>query len=190
MLTRMSGRDPPARKQFEGTIRPASEADSPRIGEIYNDAVRTTVATFDTEPRSAAEQTAWWRHHGERYPVLVAVDQDAIVGWAALSPWSERPAYAATAEDSVYVDATFRGQGIGRALLGALLEPAGSSGFHTLLARVAEGNPASLSLHAAFGFREVGVMREVGFKFGRWVDVHLLQWVLEPAGGPAHRPRG
>jgi L-amino acid N-acyltransferase YncA len=159
----------------------------PRLAEIYNDAVRTTVATFDTKPRSVGDQLTWWRHHDERHPVRVAVRKEALLGWSSLSPWSERPAYAATAEDSVYVDSEARGKGIGRALLADLIDQARAWRYHTLLARVAGGNPVSLRLHTSAGFREVGVMREVGFKFERWVDVHLLQRMIEApeSSGPS-----
>lgn len=156
-------------------VRPARPRDQEAVRSIYNDAVATTTATFDTEPRSVAAQRAWWSAHRAPYLVLVAVASNEVVGWASLSAWSERRAYAATAEVSEYVAVGHRGRGIGSALLGRLVAEADRRGFHTLLARVAAGNPASRRLHRAFGFRPVGVMREVGVKFGRRIDVHLLQ---------------
>ncbi len=170
-------------------VRPALPRDREAVRSIYNDAVATTTATFDTEPRSVAADRAWWSAHRAPYLVLVAVDARGVVGWASLSAWSERRAYAATAEVSEYVAAGHRGRGVGRALLGRLVGEADRRGFHTLLARIAEGNPASQRLHRAFGFRPVGVMREVGVKFGRRIDVHLLQRLgpRRPAPGRAAR---
>ncbi|HTP56046.1 MAG TPA: GNAT family N-acetyltransferase [Thermoplasmata archaeon] len=156
-------------------MRPATARDVPAITAIYNDAVRTTTATFDLEPRSLAAGRGWFRSHGRRHPVLVAVRDGVIVGWASLSPWSDRPAYDRTAEVSVYVDAGARGRGIGRRLLARLVREGGRRGLHTLLARVADGNAVSLRLHTSLGFVRIGVMREVGTKFGRLLDVHLLQ---------------
>ncbi len=156
-------------------VRSAQPRDREAVRSIYNEAVATTTATFDTEPRSVPAHRAWWAAHRTPYLVLVAVEASEVVGWASLSAWSDRRAYAATAEVSEYVAVGHRGRGVGRALLGRLVAEADRRGFHTLLARVAEGNPASQRLHRAFGFRRVGVMREVGVKFGRRIDVHLLQ---------------
>ena len=162
-------------------IRAAAAPDAEAIAEIYNQAVLTTVATFDTRPRSLAAQRRWLAEHGGPHPVRVAVANGQVIGWASLSPWSDRPAYDGTAEVSVYVRDDWRGRGVGRSLLGDLLREGERQRLHTLLARVADGNPASTRLHAAFGFRSVGVMREVGFKFGRWVDVELFQRALRTA---------
>ena len=147
----------------------------PALAEIYNEAVLTTVATFDTEPRSLEAQREWLLHHGPRYPVLVAELRGEVVGWASLSRWSDRKAYDGTAEVSFYVRSDHRGRGIGRSLLAANVATADRLGRHVLLARIADGNAVSVHLHEGFGFRPVGVMKEVGFKFGRWVDVHLLE---------------
>lgn len=160
------------------TPRPASLDDAAAIAAIYNDAVLHTTATFDTEPRSLEAQRAWLREHEGRYPVLVAEEGGAVVGWASLSEYSSRCAYRETAENSVYVAAGARGRGVGRALMEALIAESRRGGFHTLLARIAEGNPASVKLHEALGFRTIGVMKEVGFKFGRRIDVAMLQLLL------------
>jgi len=164
-------------------IRSASESDVPAIAAIYNEAIRTTTGTFDTEPRSVADQTEWFRSHDRRHPILVAEWSGQIVGWGSVSAWSDRGAYDATGEVSVYVQESARGHGVGRRLLGALVESAAALGFHTLLARVAEGNEVSLHLHDSAGFATVGVMREVGTKFGRRLDVHLLQRMFGEPGG-------
>jgi L-amino acid N-acyltransferase len=177
------------------SVRRAIESDAEAIAAIYNDAVLHTVATFDLEPRSLDAQRGWLREHTDPYAVFVAQGPSGVVGWASLSRWSERRAYAGTAEVSVYVDASWRGRKVGGALLTALVRQAVLSGLHTLLARVADGNPASLRLHAAQGFRTLGTMREVGRKFDRWIDVDLLQLPLPSAGstvptGPPAPPSG
>lgn len=159
-------------------IRPARAEDIPAITAIYNEAILTTTATFDTEPKTQAERLRWLESHSERFPVLVATVGDEVVGWASLNQWSDRRAYDGTAETSFYVAAPFRGRGYGRALKQATIDEARRLGFHTLLARVAEDSDASLHLNAAFGFVHVGTMKEVGRKFGRLLDVHLLQKML------------
>jgi L-amino acid N-acyltransferase len=157
------------------SIRPAGESDVPSITEIYNEAILTTTGTFDTEPRSVNDRVLWFRAHDSRHPVLVGVVDGRVVGWGSLTVWSDRSAYEHTGEVSVYVAERSRGRGTGRALLRGLVGAAAAHGYHSLLARVAEGNEASLRLHTSQGFVSVGVMREVGSKFGRRLDVHLLQ---------------
>jgi len=160
-------------------IRPATPEDIGPITEIYNDAVRRTVATFDTVPRSLSDQANWFREHQPRYPVLAAELDGKVVGWASLSRWSERPAYDETAEVSVYVDEGHRGMGTGRALLQALIEEGKRRGFHTLVSRIVQGSGVSIHLHEALGFTHVGVLREAGQKFGRRLDVHIMQVVFD-----------
>jgi phosphinothricin acetyltransferase len=149
------------------------------ITEIYDEAILTTTATFDTEPRSPSGRLEWFRSHGERYRILVAVLAGKVVGWASLSKWSDRRAYDETAETSFYVKAEYRGQGIGRRLKEAIIEEARRLGFHTLIARVAQGGEASLHLNESLGFVHVGTLKQVGRKFGRLLDVHLLQKILD-----------
>ena len=157
------------------TTRHASLGDLPAITEIYNEAVLTTAATFDTETKSVAERQLWFEEHGPRYPVLVAEMNDTVVGWASLSRWSPKLAYAGTVEVSLYVGSAYRGKGVGKQLMTAVLTEGQKNGFHTVLARITEGNKASVRLHEAFGFELVGVIREVGYKFNRWLDVYLMQ---------------
>jgi phosphinothricin acetyltransferase len=159
-------------------IRRATTADLPEITAIYNDSILNTTATFDTEPKSLEERASWLAAHGDRYPVLVAESGGEVVGWASLSPWSDRRAYDGTAETTFYVAASHRGCGIGRALKAAIIDEARHLGFHSLIARVAEGSDASLHLNERFGFRRVGTLKEVGQKFGRLLDVHILQKML------------
>lgn len=128
-------------------IRKAELADLDGITAIYNHAIANTTATFDTEPKSADEQLRWFQDHGQRYPILVAVLAGKLVGWASLSKWSDRCAYADTAETSFYVDVDHRGRGIGRQLKHAIIEEARRLRFHTLIARVADGSDESLHLN-------------------------------------------
>ena len=160
------------------SIRRATLADAAAIAAIYNEAVRTTTATFDTEEKSAADREAWLLAHDDNHPVFVAERDGQVVGWAALSKWSDRPAYAQTAESSFYVAAGHRGGGIGRALKLHLIAAARELGLHTIIARVAEESTASLHLNQALGFVHVGTLREVGLKFGKRLDVHILQLML------------
>lgn len=163
------------------TIRDATEADLAGIFEIYDEQVLRGTATFETEPRSPAARLEWFHAHPrDRYPILVAdAGGGAVAGWARLTPWSPRPAYARTAEDAVYAHPAHRGRGIGRALLLALVERARASGIAVIVARIAEGNPASVALHTSVGFTPIGTMRRVGEKFGRLLDVTLMDLHLD-----------
>ena len=169
-------------------IRRAVPGDLPYLTSIYNQAIVSTTATFDTEPRSLADREEWFQAHDAHFPILVAETQSEevrVVGWASLSPWSDRCAYRETGETSFYVDEEFRGQGVGRQLQAATIQTACDLGFHTLIARVAEGSDASLHLIRSAGFRDVGVLRDVGFKFGRRLDVHVLQLMLNEVDHPS-----
>jgi phosphinothricin acetyltransferase len=161
------------------TIRRAELADVPAIADIYNEAILTTTATFDIEPKSVAERTQWLQSHDERHPVLVAVVDGKVAGWASLTRWSERRAYDDAAEPSLYVHSTHRGRGIGRKLQDAIIEEARRLRFHTLIARVAEGSRESLHLSESAGFVHVGTLKEVGRKFGRRLGVHIMQKMLD-----------
>lgn len=167
-------------------IRAARSRDLEAIRSIYNEAVRTTTATFDTVPRTRREQRVWYSAHEGRYPVLVVEAEHRVVGWASLSAWSDRRAYQDTAELSVYVASAHRGHGFGKALMVGILEAGCRRGLRTVLARVAAGNPASRGLHLKVGFVPVGVMHRVGKKFGRLLDVELLEFHWEPEPGPRH----
>lgn len=170
------------------TIRPAQISDAAEIRDIYNEAIATTTATFDTQPKTLAERQAWIESHDDRHPILVAELDMHVVGWASLTRWSDRPAYDGTAETSFYVAAEARGRGIGRLLKQHLIEEARRCGYRTLLARVAEGNAASIHLNEQFGFQHVGTMKQVGRKFEQLLDVHLMQLMLEdvePSADPS-----
>ena len=159
------------------TIRLSTEADQEAILDIYNDAVVNTAATFDTELRTMEKQMAWYRNHKKNHPVIVAEAGGKVVGWASLSPWSDRCAYDTTVEVSVYVHKDFRARGIGSKLLEWVTLEGKKAGNHTVLSRITQGNESSIHIHEKFGYRHVGVMKEVGFKFGKFLDVHMMQLV-------------
>ena len=165
-------------------MRSASLADLEAITQIYNDAILNTTATFDTEPKSLEEQERWFLGHSQRHPVLVCEREGEILGWASLSPWSERCAYSDTAEASVYVRSDHRRQGIGKRLLEALISRAREAGLHTIIGRITVENESSLRMARSCGFDSVGIMREAGFKFGRRLDVHIVQLMLNPPAEP------
>jgi L-amino acid N-acyltransferase len=158
-------------------IRRAVAADLPAITAIYNDAILKTVATFDTETKTLEDRKAWFEDHGVKYPVLAVLEDGITIGWGSLSPWSDRCAYAGTVEDSVYIREDRRGLGIGKKLIHTLLQEGHRSGFHTVIARIAETNDVSVHLHELYGFKTIGVMEEVGVKFGKLLDVYMMQKV-------------
>ena len=156
-------------------IRPATVEDLKAITDIYNEAIMTTDATFDLEPKTEEEQGIWLAGHDLMHPVLVAELGGVVIGWASLSEWSPRAAYAGTAEISLYIKAEFRGKGAGRKLLEDIMQEGERVGLHTVLARITTGNAVSIHLHESLGFEQVGVMREVGQKFGGKLDVLIMQ---------------
>lgn len=160
-------------------IRPAETEHAAAIAAIYADHVLTGTATFDTVPRTPADMAAKIAECLSRgWPFLIAEEQGRVVGYAYATQIRDRAAYAATAEDSIYVAAGRTGQGIGTALLRALLEAAGAAGFRQMIAVIGGGEPASVALHAALGFRHVGRLHAVGRKFGRWLDTVYMQIAL------------
>jgi len=159
-------------------VRSATVEDAPAVLEIYNHEVLTSTVTFDLVPRTLAEQESWITDRSGAHVVLVVEDDGEVVGFGALSQYRERAGYATTVEDSVYVHQDHRGKGVGRLLLAGLVERATAHGFHALMAKVVGDHQASINLHAAAGFEVVGHEREVGRKFGRWLDVVLLERLL------------
>lgn len=176
-------------------VRPAVAADAEGMRTIYNHEVENTTATMDLVTRSLDDQVAWLAARTGAFSSLVAVrpateatdpryltsselGDEEVLGFASLSPYKERAAYRPTVEDSVYVRRDLARQGVGRLLLTEVIERARASGFHSIMARIEASGEASRALHAACGFREVGVEREVGRKFNRWLDVAVLQKML------------
>lgn len=170
-------------------VRLAALDDAEPIRAIYNREVTGSTVTFDLRPRSLDDQRAWLAAHAGAHPAVVALAGDVVAGFGSLSPYRDRPAYATTVEDSVYVDAGSRGRGAGRMILAELVRLAGLHGFHSVMGRIVGGHDVSIDLHRACGFELVGVEREVGRKFGRWLDVVVMQRLLAADGATASVPR-
>jgi phosphinothricin acetyltransferase len=165
------------------TLRLARIDDAEATRHIYNAEVTTSTATFDMVPRSLGEQRQWLTARSGAHAVVVAEEGGTVVGFAALSPWRTRPAYATSVEDSVYVHRDHQNRGVGRILLAELVRVGTAHGFHAIFARIVGGHAASIALHEAAGFEVVGTEREVGRKFGRWLDVVVMELLLGPGAG-------
>jgi phosphinothricin acetyltransferase len=160
-------------------IRLVEPGDAEATRAIYNVEVLESTVTFDIAPRTLADQQQWIDEHAGGHPAIVAVDDDdTVVGFASLSPFKPRAAYAPTVEDSVYVRRDGRGRGIGELLLREILALGTDHGFHSVIARIVGGHETSIALHRKCGFEEIGCERAVGRKFGRWLDVVLMQRML------------
>lgn len=162
------------------TTRPAQEADAATIATIYNAGIRERIATFETVERSADERVRWLRHHDPRYPVLVAVQDGVVVGWAGTDPYRSRACYVGVAEFSIYIDPMHRGEGIGTTLLAALIEASRAAGLWKLLSRIFVENTASRALCQRCGFREVGIYEKHAKLDGVWRDTVIVE-LLVPA---------
>lgn len=158
-------------------VRPARDSDVPEIAAIYAHYVRTALATFETDPPDAVEIARRRQEVLARgLPYLVAEMEGCVAGYAYASPYRPRPAYRFTVENSVYVNPAHARKGLGRMLLEELIAGCEAAGCRQMVAVIGgTDNAASIALHEALGFRHVGVLRRVGFKFGRWVDTVLMQ---------------
>ena len=163
----------------EVTVRPATATDIPEITRIYNEGIRDRLATLETEERTPQERLAWLEARDERHPVLIAEREGTVAGWGSLNVFNPRPAYRHVADFSIYVSREARGAGIGQALLGALIECARELGYHKLVLAAFPQNEVGMRLYTRFGFREVGVYREQGLLDGRWVDVVIMERLLD-----------
>lgn len=160
-------------------IRSATPADGPAIAAIYAHHVRHGTASFDTEPRSLSDTQAKIGHcAAQGWPFLVAEEVGVVTGYAYATQFRDRPAYASTCENSIYIHPDRQGQGVGKALLGTLLTQAQAAGFRQMIAVIGGGEPASVALHAGLGFQHAGRMHAVGRKFGRWLDTLYMQIAL------------
>ena len=161
------------------TIRPATESDLVAINDIYNHYVQHSTCTYQEEPESLDGRRQWFRHHGDKHPVIVAEAGGRVVGWGSLSPYHARSAYRRTVENSVYVHHQHHRRGVGSLLLHELIVRARSLGHHAIIAGIDADQPASVALHAKFHFKPVGHLEHVGFKFGRWLDVIYMELILD-----------
>lgn len=166
-------------------IRPATEADCAAIAEIYNDAVRHTTAVFNHLTVDVANRMAWRAERlAQGFPVLVEEEGGVVRGYASYGPFRNFPGYRATVEHSVYIHPEARGAGLGRALMVALIDHARAAGLHVLVGGIEAQNRASIRLHESLGFVQTGHMPEVGQKFGRWLDLCLMQLRLDDRPSP------
>lgn len=162
-----------------GKVREPRREDIPFLLEIYNYEVLNGVATFDTEPKSEAEWEQWYESHVRENALLVWEEDGVPAGYATLSPYRPRGAFRVSAELSVYVRPDRRGRGIGSALMEAILVRAREKeGLHTVISVITGENTGSIRLHERFGFSECGRMREVGYKFGRYLDIVNMQKIV------------
>lgn len=157
----------------------AERSDAAQICAIYNHEVRTSLNTLDLEERSVDEQVAWINDRSGAHLVLVAVEAQLIIGFAATSPYRDRAAYRPTVESSVYVAHGSHGRGVGSALMRDLLLHTTQAGFHSAIARIQSANEVSRRLHEHLGYRLIGTEIAVGRKFGKWVDMLSYQKMLE-----------
>jgi L-amino acid N-acyltransferase len=167
-------------------VRLAERRDAEAIRAIYNPEVLGSTVTFDLVPRTIDEQVAWLDQHSGGHPAVVAELGDVITGFGSLTAHRSRPAYTTSVESSVYVHTDHRRTGTGRAIVDELLRLAASHGFHAVFARIVGGHTASIELHRVCGFEVIGVEREVGRKFGRWLDVVVMEHLV--GRGPAPPP--
>jgi phosphinothricin acetyltransferase len=161
--------------------RPATLPDADAIAAIYNQGIEDGEATFETEPRTAADIAEILGARGDRYPYVVAERSGRVVAWAGCGAYRSRPCYAGVAEFSVYVERSARGTGAGKAALAALVSACEARGFSKLVSRIFPENQGSRALCASLGFREVGVYRRHGRLRGRWRDCVIVERLLGDA---------
>lgn len=163
-------------------VRPGRTADASAVGAIRNDAIEHTTAVWTSITQTPGETAAWWGELLGREAAYVAeVGSDeggTVVGYACWAQWRAKEGYRHTVESSVYVANGWQGAGIGRRLMTALITGAREAGAHVMLADIESGNTASIALHAALGFETAGVLREIGTKFGRWLDLTIMRLPL------------
>jgi phosphinothricin acetyltransferase len=160
-------------------VRPAARSDLIAINDIYNHYVLHSTCTYQEEPEPLDARRLWFGHHGAQHPVIVAQAGSQVVGWGSLSAYHARCAYRHTVENSVYVHHRHHRHGIGSLLLQELILRARSLGFHAIIAAIDAEQTASVALHAKFRFEKVGHFKQVGFKFGRWLDVIYMELTLD-----------
>ncbi len=166
-------------------IRPATEADLPAITAIYNEVIATSTAIYMDDPVTLEDRRAWFAaRQAARYPVLVADEGDGVLGLATFGDFRAFPGYRHTVEHSVHIRADMRGKGLGTALVRALFEPALALGKHVMIAGIDASNGGSIRMHARLGFERGAVLREVGRKFGRWLDLLFMEKILDAPGAP------
>jgi L-amino acid N-acyltransferase len=160
------------------TIRPAVKSDLKIINDIYNHYVFNSTCTYQEQTEPLKSRHAWFAHHGPEHPITVAVENKKVVGWGSLSAYHARSAYRRTVENSVYVHHEHHRRGIGSLLLEDLIARARKADHRVIIAAIDADQPASIALHSKFDFKKVGHFKQVGFKFGRWLDVVYMELLL------------
>ncbi|UVK82583.1 N-acetyltransferase family protein [Pseudomonas sichuanensis] len=169
-------------------LRDALAEDLPGILDIYNDAVRNTTAIWNETPVDLANRQAWFEARAQQgYPILVAVDDTGVLGYASFGDWRPFEGFRHTVEHSVYIRGDQRGKGLGPILMAALIERARTCDKHVMVAAIESGNAASIRLHQRLGFAITGQMAQVGVKFGRWLDLTFMQLNLDENALPPSR---
>ena len=159
-------------------IREARETDLPEIVEIYNDAVQTSTATFESLIQTVETRKAWYNAHGSGHPLIVATGGGKLLGYCSISAFPGNSGYRKTGELSVYVEKSHRRKGIARELMTEILTRARAAGFHAIISSISLDNQPSVILHENFGFQKVAHLREVGFKFSKWQDTCYYELIL------------
>jgi L-amino acid N-acyltransferase len=159
---------------------------SAAILEIFNEAIAHSTALYDYKPRTAESMVTWFEAKTRgNYPVIGVEDEHGtLMGFASYAPFRPHAAYKYTVEHSVYVDTRFRGQGAGRALLGAVILAAEKQDYHVMVGGIDAANAVSIKLHESLGFQSCGIVRHAGFKFGRWLDLAFYQLILRTPSTP------
>lgn len=166
-------------------IRTAGDADLAAILEIYNDAILNTTAVYDYEPHTLEMRRQWFRiKEAQGFPVFVAEENGKVVGFSSIGPFRAWAAYKYSVENSIYVAAGQRGKGIGKLLLPPLIKAASALDLHTIIAGIDATNEVSIKLHRSFGFTEVAQFKQVGYKFGCWLDLTFMQLLLKTPEQP------
>jgi phosphinothricin acetyltransferase len=159
---------------------------SDAILAILNDAIVNSTALYDYQPRSPASMAGWFAAKAQKQYPIIGIENDAgdLLGFASYGPFRAWPAYKYTVEHSVYVDARFRGQGVGRRLLEAIMGAAQEQDYHVMVGGIDASNAVSIKLHESLGFTSCGIVRQAGFKFGRWLDLAFYQLILKTPAAP------
>ncbi|MBK7555235.1 MAG: N-acetyltransferase [Flavobacteriales bacterium] len=173
---------------MEARVRPATEADLPAILSIYNEVIANTTAAYVFEPHTLEMRQQWFAElKAGGWPVIVVESEGTIVGFGCIGVFRSKPGYKYTGEHTVHVHAEHRGKGIGRVLLAALIEEAKRMELRTLIGGIDSANAASIAFHASFGFVECARIKDVAYKFGRWLDLVFMQLILPGPSRPVER---
>ncbi len=163
-------------------IRHATEADLPALLEIYNHIIVNTTAVWHDEPHTLAMRKEWLEQRAmDGFPVFVAMEANNMLGFSSVGLFRPWPGYRYTVENSIYVAANSRGKGVANLLMPPLIDAAKKLKLHAIVAGIEATNTASIALHEKFGFEEVAHFKEVGFKFGRWLDLKFLELIISPS---------